>query len=156
MILDHPTAIQAADIVAIQQLAAAYSEAVSRLEVEEAVEVYAPDGVLSTPTTGDIVGRAAIVAAISETVAPLEFLFQTLHTGLIRVEGDRATARFPITEWGRRAEDGRGIQFLGYYDDDVVRLPEGWRFGRRRLIPRTMGRPESLTGTVHESPPNWR
>jgi hypothetical protein len=53
MLLPQPTAAEAADIIAIQQLAVGYAEAISRGEVDEAVQVYAPDGVLASPTTED-------------------------------------------------------------------------------------------------------
>jgi ketosteroid isomerase-like protein len=152
MILPQPTPEEAADIIAITHLAAAYSEAVSRGEIDEACEVYAPDGILSSPTTEDAVGPAAIAAVIRATTEPFDFIFQEVHTGLVRVEGDRAVARFPITEWGRRRHDGRGTQFLGVYDDDVVRTPDGWRFSRRRLVPRTLGKPEAFSGRIHDYP----
>ena len=82
------------------------------------------------------------------TTGGLEFVFQTVHLGLVQVDGDRARARFPITEWARRKSDGRPIQFLGLYEDAAVRLDVGWRFSRRELIPRILGKPEGLTGRV--------
>jgi len=36
----------------------------------------------------------------------------------------------------------------GFYDDVCVRTAEGWRFARRSLVPRNLGRPEGLTGRV--------
>ncbi|BBZ75487.1 hypothetical protein MANY_08240 [Mycolicibacterium anyangense] len=150
MINIQPSLEAVADIIAINHLAASYSEAMCRFEVEEAVQTYAQDGVLSTPTTADAIGRAAIFETISKTVSTLDFVFQTLHQGLVEVDGDRATTNFPITEWARTSKDQRGILFLGVYRDDVVRTPEGWRFARRRLLPRLMGRPDFLTGTLHD------
>jgi ketosteroid isomerase-like protein len=151
MLVPEPTSTQAADVIAIQHLAAGYAEAVSRSEVDEAVQVFAPDGVLASPTTEDAVGPAAIAAVVKSTIAGLDFVFQTVHLGLIAVNGDRASARFPITEWARRSSDQRGIQFLGFYDDDLVRLADGWRFSRRQLVPRTLGKPAGLNGRVIES-----
>lgn len=151
MLIPEPTSTQAADVIAIQHLAVGYAEAVSRGDVDEAVHVFAPDGVLASPTTEDAVGPAAIAAVVKSTIAGLDFVFQTVHLGLVSVDGDRAFARFPITEWARRSSDGRGIQFLGFYDDDLVRLEGGWRFSRRQLVPRTLGKPEGLTGRVIES-----
>ncbi len=150
MLIPEPTSGQAADIIAIQHLAVGYAESVSRGDVDEAVQVFAPDGVLESPTTEDAVGPAAVAAVVKSTIAGLDFVFQTVHLGLVRVDGDRAFARFPITEWARRSSDGRGIQFLGIYDDDLVRLRDGWRFSRRRLVPRTLGKPAGLTGRVIE------
>jgi ketosteroid isomerase-like protein len=150
VILDQPSPQQVADIIAINHLAASYSEAMCRFAVEEAVETYAEDGILSTPTTADAVGRAAIAETIGRTVAGLDFVFQTLHQGLVDVDGDTATTHFTITEWARRTRDGRGILFLGVYRDDVIRTAAGWRFARRRLLPRMMGRPEFLSGQLHD------
>ncbi|BBZ70677.1 MULTISPECIES: nuclear transport factor 2 family protein [Mycobacterium] len=150
MIIGQPDPQQVADIIAINHLAASYSEAMCRFAVEEAVETYAEDGVLSTPTTEDAVGRTAIAETIGRTVSGLDFVFQTLHQGLVEVHGDTAMTYFTITEWARRTADGRGILFLGVYRDDVIRTAAGWRFARRRLLPRMVGRPEFLTGRLHD------
>jgi ketosteroid isomerase-like protein len=148
VLIPEPTASNAADVLAVQHLAVSYSEAVSRGAIDEACEVYAPDGVLASPTTDDAVGPAAIADVVRATTADLELVFQTVHQGLVQVDGDRARARFPITEWARRRSDGGPIQFLGVYEDTAVRLDVGWRFSRRELVPRTLGRPEGLTGRI--------
>ena len=150
MIIAEPSAAEAADVIAINHLAASYADAVSRLRIEEAVETYAIDGVLASPTTDDAVGRPAIVSVISAATALLEFVFQTVHGGLVRVDGDRAAARFPITEWSRRTRDGVTLVFLGVYEDDLVRTAEGWRFARRELVARTLGKAELFTGRIHD------
>ncbi|MGV0050519.1 nuclear transport factor 2 family protein [Mycobacterium colombiense] len=106
MLIPEPTAVTAADMMAIQQLAVGYAEAISRGDIDEAVQVYAPDGVLASPTTEDAVGHSAIAAVLRRTIGNLELVFQTVHLGLVHVDGDRAAARFPITEWAR----GRGDQ----------------------------------------------
>jgi ketosteroid isomerase-like protein len=139
---------EACDVLAITHLAAAYADAVSRGEVAEACLTYAEDGELHSPTTEPAVGRDAVTATITATCAGLEFVFQTVHQGLVQVDGDTARARVPITEWARRTSDARPIQFLGVYDDECVRTSKGWRFARRTLLPRTMGQPEGLSGRV--------
>jgi ketosteroid isomerase-like protein len=95
MIIDQPSQAQAADIVAINHLAASYAEAMCRSAVDEAVLTYADDGVLSSPTTEDAVGRAAIAEVIGRTVSGLDFVFQTVHQGLVRVNGDPLPRRLP-------------------------------------------------------------
>lgn len=149
MLLPEPTPTEAADIVAITQLAASYSEAISRGEVDEAVLVFADDGVLRSAVSEDVVGRSAIARLIGSTIAGLDFVFQTTHLGLVRVDGDRARARFPLTEWARRTSDGRAIQFLGVYDDELRRTAEGWRFTARLLTARTLARPAGFDGQLH-------
>ncbi len=153
MILPDPTPIQAADIVAINQLAVSYSEAICRLAIDEAVLVYADDGVLASAVTADVVGHAAIASLIRANTKDFEFVFQTTHAGLVRVDGDRAWARFPTTEWAKRP-DGSGVQFLGTYEDEVVRTELGWRFQRRFLHGLAMGRPEFFARSrTHPIPP---
>jgi ketosteroid isomerase-like protein len=151
VILPQPSPDQAVDILAIQQLAVSYSEAVSRHQIAEAIETYADDGVLEAPG-GRFVGRAAVTEAITAAAAEYDLLFQTTHLGLIRVDGDRAWTRFPFTEWQRRASDQAGGQFLGMYDDEVIRTADGWRFAHRRLRPITKGRPSYFTGRVMDIP----
>lgn len=141
--------MSADDCFAIQQLAVTYADCVSRGDVAGAVQVYAPDGRLETPTTEPAVGRAAIEELISSTVSSLELVFQCVHLGVVRVNGDTGYARVPITEWARRSRDSQPFLFLGWYEDEAVRLPEGWRLSRRRLVPRTFARPDFLGGTLH-------
>jgi hypothetical protein len=132
MLFADPSPNQATDMIATTRLAVSYSEATCRGEIDEAVLVYADDGVLASGTTDDAVGREAIAATIRAQTDHFEFVFQTTHCGLAEVTGDTVWARFPTTEWAR-LPDGRGLQFLGVYEDSLVRTPAGWRFARRYL-----------------------
>lgn len=144
--------MSADDIVAVQQLAIHYADAISRGDVHGAVRAYAEDGVLETPTTPPAIGRDAVEQTIAQTVATLEFVFQTVHLGVVVVDGDKAAARFPITEWARRNGDGRPFLFLGWYDDQLERRNGSWELVRRRLSPRILGRPAFLGGDLHPAP----
>jgi len=146
MIITDPSPQDAADIVAITRLAVSYSEAICRGEIDEAVLVYADEGVLSSGTTDDAVGREAIAARIRSSTADFEFTFQTTHCGLVEVTGDTAWARFPTTEWAK-LPDGRGLQFLGVYEDSLVRTTEGWRFAHRYLDGLILGKVDSFAST---------
>jgi ketosteroid isomerase-like protein len=123
------------DEIEIQRLASAYSHAAMRRDGVAAASVYAEDGVLTAFYKPDIVGRAAIAAALTLTLAPLEFLAQTCGAGVIHIDGDRATATWTVTELlKRRGEDGLACCF-GSYEDRLVRTAEGWRFAHRRFLP---------------------
>ena len=80
---------EACDVVAINHLAASYAEAISRGDVAEACMTYAEDGELYSPTTEPAIGRDAVTATITATCASLEFVFQTVHQGLVEVDGDK-------------------------------------------------------------------
>ncbi|MFL6090168.1 MAG: nuclear transport factor 2 family protein [Aeromicrobium sp.] len=142
----------AQDIAEIQQLAVRYADAISRGDVHAAVQVYAADGSLETPTTEPARGRQNVEKTIAQTVATLEFVFQTVSLGVIEVDGSHAAARFPITEWARREGDGRPFLFLGWYEDDLELRGGSWCVTRRRLTPRLLGRPEFLGGQLHPAP----
>jgi hypothetical protein len=134
--------------VAIQQVAVRYADAVNRGNVSGALDTFALDARLERPSGAPAIGRAAIEVAIAEKVGTLDLIFQTVHLGLVNVDGDQAQARFPITEWSRRADDSQSFLMLGWYDDDLVRLAEGWRFSRRLLVPRTFAKADFIAGSL--------
>lgn len=140
MITRDPADGDCADIIAINQLAHAYAQAISRGSPHDAAQVYSADGALTTPQIGPITGRPAIEEAIREGTKDLEMIFHVVQNAVVDVHGDRANACFQISEWSKRRSDGAVFLYLGFYDDELVRLPEGWRFATRRLVSLTMGR----------------
>ena len=54
---------------------------------------------------------------------------QMTHSGVVTIDGDRATARFVERERGQG--DGTYYDNLAVYDDVLVREPAGWRFLER-------------------------
>jgi ketosteroid isomerase-like protein len=138
MLAKEPSALDCADIIAINQLAHSYAQSISRGSVREAAQTYAPDAVLTTPVLAPVTGRDAIEAAIREGTRDLELIFHCVHNSVVEVHGDRANACFQLTEWAKRKFDGATFLWLGFYDDELVRLPEGWRFAKRTLVSRVM------------------
>jgi uncharacterized protein (TIGR02246 family) len=123
---------QVEDEFAIRNLAAAYSDAANRGDLDGMLSVYCPDAVLVAFGGPETVGHAAIREVIGKTIADFEWIFQMTHSGLLRVEGDVATCRWWVSENALR-KDGRGTQFMGVYQDKAVRTRAGWRFARRQL-----------------------
>jgi len=140
--------VTADDVVAIQQLAVRYADAVNRAHVRDALDTFTSDARLERPSGAPAIGREAIEVAICEKVGTLDLIFQTVHLGLITVDADEAQARFPITEWSRRSDDGQSFLMLGWYEDDLVRVDHGWRFSRRLLVPRTFAKADFITGSL--------
>lgn len=141
------------DEMAIRSLAAAYSDAANRGDLEGMLQVYAPDGVLVPFGGPERKGHEAIRAVVGQTISAYEWIFQMTHSGLVRVEGDIAHARFWVSEMVHM-KDGNATQFYGLYDDELVRTAVGWRFARRVLSATFIGRTR-LEGK-HYPRPNYQ
>jgi SnoaL-like domain len=115
---------------AIRRLTAFYSDAVTHLDAARAASVYTADGCVSIVGT-QIIGRAAIEDGMRQTFSAFALLQLIEHGGLICVEGARATARWSTIELGVRRESTALNCIAGRYEDELVRLPEGWRFKKR-------------------------
>ena len=121
-----------ADELAIRQLTAAYSDAVNRRDREDFAALWADDGRWVVPGLADTVGGEAAAAQLLAVVEGMELLIQQHDGGQVWVDGDRARARWYITEIGRM-KDGQGVHFAGVYQDELVRTDDGWRFARRHF-----------------------
>lgn len=119
-----------ADEPAIRSLAAAYSDAVTHLDAARAASVYAEDGCVSI-SGSELSGRTAIEAGMRQSFAAFDLLQLIEHGGVVAVDGDTAQARWSTIELTvKRGSKDLGVIF-GRYEDQLVRLPLGWRFRRR-------------------------
>jgi uncharacterized protein (TIGR02246 family) len=121
------------DEAAIQRLLNTYSQTASSGEWEAAAGTYAEDGVWDIPHLGiRVEGRAEVRRQITEFFdTMMDYVLQINSPALIEVSGDRATARSGIRECGKAKGRMEGFEFLGLYEDELVRTPEGWRFAKR-------------------------
>ena len=122
-----------ADEAAVRRLAACYTDAVNHDDPLRAASVYAEDGRLISFDGSEFAGRANLAEAFRATFAAFSFIHQVCHAGLVEVSGDRAVARWSVYEVNRKLEEDSLSIFFGTYEDEAVRLPEGWRFSRRQL-----------------------
>lgn len=118
------------DDAAIRRLVAFYSDAVSRLDAARAASVYAEGGCVSI-AGAELQGRAAIEQGMRGTFSAFSLLQLIAHGGLIDVDGDNATGRWSTIELGVRRDANEMSCIFGRYEDEMVRLPEGWRFQKR-------------------------
>jgi ketosteroid isomerase-like protein len=125
---DRPDLV--ADDRAVRQLVSAYSDAVSHLDAARAAATYAPDGVVSIVGI-ETSGRAAIEQGMRDSFGNFQLLQMIAHSGLISIESDRAVARWSTIELGVRHGQSSLHCILGRYEDELVRLPTGWRFRKR-------------------------
>lgn len=127
-----------ADELAIRSLVASYTDAINRSDVDDIGPVYAEDGVLTMMERPDVVGRAAILDMLSATLARYQIVMQLVHSGIVQLDGDRARARWQITELQVTVE-GESRFIAGRYEDDLVRHPHGWQFAHRTFTARYFG-----------------
>lgn len=120
------------DEIAIQQTLNRYTEGASRADWDQVMLTFMPDGIWEIPALGvHYQGRAAIQPVMAAFVAQLAYFVQINSPGIITVEGDKATARSVIRECGKYADRDEALEVLGFYNDELVRTPEGWKFSRR-------------------------
>lgn len=120
------------DRFAIRELIDRYSDAVNHRDWAALETCFTEDGVwdVGAPFSFKIESAKAIVATCSEKMATTVYVVQTPHATVIKLDGNKATARSTMYE-AFRFEDGTGGEFLGTYSDDIVRDAKGWRFKRR-------------------------
>lgn len=131
-----------ADLLAIRMLADQYSDAANRMDAKAMAAVYAEDAVLIS-FGHRFEGRAAIEKVFGETIGLMQLMNQVCAGAVIAVNGDRATARWSVTEFAKRKAHDQLELFLGNYEDELVRTAEGWRFSKRVLSRRMQCRFEA-------------
>src|SRR5215207_7870298 len=108
--------MSAADILAIHDLANRYTDSANRTDVDDMIAVYVPDGELEA--FGNVFkGHDALREAFVAGVGNMELMNQVCSSPLIRIDGDRATARWNITEFARKQGSETLDLFIGNYED---------------------------------------
>jgi len=122
------------DEIAIQQTLNRYTEGSGLADWDQVMSTFMPDGVWEIPAAGaHYQGHAAIQPAMAAFVAQFAYFVQVNSPAIITVEGDKATARSIIRECGKYADRDVALEVLGFYADELVRTPEGWKFSPAHL-----------------------
>lgn len=120
-----------ADRVEIQALPGEYTDSAMTRDFDRFAALFTEDGALRMPNVNvEYVGRQQIRAAIEKLQGVWEFFIQNTHPGAIRLEGDTATGRAYIAEFGR-LRSGDSHQNYAIYHDRYERTPDGWKFAER-------------------------
>ena len=120
------------DRLEIQALAARFSDAVNERDVAAFAQLWASDHPIweiGPPLPSRAEGKDAIIAMLKGLFQIERYFMQMTHSGVITIDGDRATARFVERERGKG--DRTYYDNLAVYDDVLVREPGGWRFLER-------------------------
>ncbi|MBD0839882.1 nuclear transport factor 2 family protein [Streptomyces sp. TRM68416] len=120
-----------ADRVEIAGLGAELTDAVMMRDFDRVVALFTPDGALRWPHIGkEFVGREEIRAGLAWGQGLWEFFVQNVHPGVVRLDGDTATGRTYIHEFGRM-HDGSSHLNHALYHERYRRTADGWRFAER-------------------------
>lgn len=120
-----------ADRIEIEALRAELTDAVMMRDFDRVASLFAPGGVMRWPHIDkEFIGREQIRAGVEWGQGLWEFFVQHVHPGVIRLDGDTATGRAYIQEFGRMRD---GASHLNYalYHDCYQRTPDGWKFSER-------------------------
>jgi len=118
----------------IRDLGYRFADACNRGDVEEFRSLWARDAVwvIDDPMNVRAEGAAAIAGTLAQLRPMWDFFVQMPHAPVVRVDGDRATSTWTVSEHARHAADGRDYVNHARYDDELARTPEGWRYAHRR------------------------
>ena len=120
------------DRLEIQALAARFSDAVNERDVTAFAQLWASDRPIweiGPPLQSRAEGIDEIIAMLRRLFQIECYFMQMTHSGVVTIDGDRATARFVERERGQG--DDTYYYNLAVYDDVLVREPAGWRFLER-------------------------
>jgi hypothetical protein len=120
------------DLIAIQQTLNRCSEAASRGAFDVVKTCYTADGIWEIPF-GKYQGWDAIWPAVQGIIAPFEYIIQMNAPGVIKVDGDTATARSVIYESAKYAGRDEAVQIHCFAEDKLVRTADGWKFSHRHF-----------------------
>jgi ketosteroid isomerase-like protein len=125
----------ASDHAAITELVARFDDAVNRRDVGEFATLWADDAVweIEEPMPMRTVGANEIVATWQQMLLGTKWLFRGSFIGVLEIDGDVATGRWPCVETGTFA-DGKGYDNRAIYEDIYVRRIGRWWFKERRYV----------------------
>jgi 3-phenylpropionate/cinnamic acid dioxygenase small subunit len=136
---------EVADRLAIQDLIGRYADLIDSQQFDQLDELFTDDAEIDFSTFGGPVGGLGEVKEFLGRSLP--FFTRTQHMmGLphITIDGDSAHARTSCTNpmISTKPDGEVSVWLIGlWYDDDLARTPDGWRFAARRQI-----RSYTLTG----------
>ncbi|MFF0492642.1 nuclear transport factor 2 family protein [Nocardia sp. NPDC004068] len=121
-----------ADRVEIDALRAAFPDAVMMRDFARLATLFTDDGVLCIPDANiELSGRAEFEPGMRRMQDAWDYFVQHSHPGPIDLDGDTATGRAHICEFGRLRTGACHLNYAIYHDR-YRRTAAGWRFSERR------------------------
>jgi uncharacterized protein (TIGR02246 family) len=120
-----------ADRFEIEALRGEFTDALMMRDFDRFASLFAEDGTWRIPyINAELVGREEIRAGIERMQGLWDYFVQTPHPGTIQLEGDTASARAYVSEFGHM-RNGRSELNYSVYHDRYQRTADGWKFAER-------------------------
>jgi ketosteroid isomerase-like protein len=120
-----------ADRVEIEALRGEFTDAGTMRDYDRFAALFTPAGAWRMPHANiEFVTREEIRAGIARLQPNWEFFVQNTHPGTIQLDGDTATGRAYVSEFGR-FRGGESHLNHAIYHDRYERTPDGWKFAER-------------------------
>ena len=120
-----------ADRVEIEALRGEFTDAGMMRDYDRFASLFTEDGAWRMPHIGEeLAGREEIRTAIERLQGLWHYFVQTIHPGMIRLDGDTASGRAYISELVH-LRDGNSHLNYAVYHDRYQRTPDGWKFTER-------------------------
>lgn len=137
----------------IQKQVARFADAVNRRDHDEFRSLWVEQGIweLKPPMNINVSGKENIMETFTQLLNKWEFFVQMIHSGVISIQENRASARWCMNEIGRDSE-GKGFQNFGMYEDEFIKTDQKWLFVKRTYHfayidePKLLGMVFSLNG----------
>ena len=126
-----PTPLE--DKEAIRELFSEYCFRMDEFRFAELGALFTADGEWIAPYSR-VRGPAEIAALMARNIPAEPKRKHFIMNSLIRLDGDRASARTSYLVVLQATGAGLVPSVAGTYEDMLVRTPDGWRFRERRLI----------------------
>lgn len=115
----------------IEALRGEVTDAVMQHDYDRFAALFTENAVVRIPDVPiEIAGRAGIRAGIERLQGLWDYFVQTTHPGTIQLDGDTATGRAYIAEFGH-LRDGASHSNYAIYHDRYQRTSDGWKFAER-------------------------
>lgn len=120
-----------ADRAEIEALQNEFTDTVMMHDYDRYASLFTDDAVYRIPDAGiEQVGLEEIRAETRRMADEWEYFVQNTHPGAIRIDGDSASGRAYIYEFGL-LRDGRSVLNYALFHDLYRRTADGWKFAER-------------------------
>lgn len=119
----------------IGELLIRYATGIDRRDWPLFRTVFTPDCELDYGEIGQWSGVDAVTEFMQLAHAAAGHTLHRITNRAVDLDGDRAKARSYVDGLIMAADNRSGVNAVGFYDDEIVRTPQGWRIARRRFTP---------------------